>query len=68
LTEDYYIQFAKFEIRVKEEQRAREIFKFGLEKLKDNSKLYQEYLNFEKKTGKKEEIDSLILEKRRKIY
>lgn len=40
LNEEYYIQFAKFEIRNKEIQRAREIYKFGLDKLKNNDKLY----------------------------
>ena len=68
LTEEYYIQFAKFETFNKEFQRAREIYKFGLEKAKSNSKLYQNYLSFEKQLGQKEEIDSLVLEKRRGIY
>jgi crooked neck len=44
------VTFGRFEIRNKEYDRAREIFKFGLENIpKDKSKkLYEEYLGFEK--------------------
>lgn len=47
--------------------RAREIFKFGLENIsKDKSKnLYEEYLSFEKQFGKKEEIDDIVFQQRR---
>ncbi len=50
LKEDYFINFAKFETMEKEYERAREIYKFGLENIpKDKSKrLYEEYLAFEK--------------------
>ena len=52
----YYSNFAKFEVRNKEIERAREIFKFGLDNLpKDKSqKLYDIYLTFEKQYGAKE--------------
>jgi crooked neck len=33
LQEEYFIQFTRFEIRFKETDRAREIFKFGLENI-----------------------------------
>jgi len=44
------VNFARFEIKNQEFDRAREIFKFGLENIpKDKSKkLYEEYLSFEK--------------------
>lgn len=70
LKEEYFIQFAKFEIRNQECDRAREIFKFGLENIpKDKSKkLYEEYLGFEKQHGTKDDIDELIFNERRLHY
>ena len=68
--EDYFLTFARFEIRNKEYDRARAIFKFGLEKIPKERAggLYEEYLVFEKQWGAKEEIDGLIISKRRNKY
>jgi crooked neck len=68
--EDYFLSFARFEIRNKEYDRARAIFKFGLEKIPKEraGTLYEEYLAFEKQWGAKEEIDELIINKRRNKY
>jgi len=70
MKEDYFLFFAKFEIRQKEIDRARQIFRYGLENLpKDKAyKLYEAYVNFEKQHGDKDEIDDLILDKRRVYY
>ena len=70
LEEEYFINYGKFEIRCKQIERVREIFKHGLEHLpKHKAKiLYDIYLNFEKQYGHKEEIDLLIVEKRRSHY
>lgn len=70
LREEYFITFGRFEIKNKEYDRAREIFKFGLENLpKDKSKkLYEEYLGFEKQYGTKDDIDELIFNERRLHY
>ncbi|CAD8136165.1 unnamed protein product [Paramecium octaurelia] len=70
LKEEYFIDFGRFEIRNKEYERAREIFRFGLKNIaKDKAyQLYQEYLAFEKQYGEKDEIDQIILNKRRIFY
>lgn len=70
LQSKYFIEFARFETRAKEIQRAREIYHFGLANLpvESSQRLYEEYLGFEKQYGQKEEIDLVIVEKRRKMY
>ncbi|KAL4471338.1 hypothetical protein ABPG72_011115 [Tetrahymena utriculariae] len=70
LKEEYFINFAKFEIRNQEYDRAREIFKFGLENIpkEKSKKLYEEYLSFEKQHGTKDDIDELIFNERRLHY
>lgn len=70
MNEEYFVAFARFEVRNKEDDRAREIFKFGLENIpKDKSKrLYEEFLAFEKQHGTKDDIDELIFNERRLHY
>lgn len=70
LNQDYFLTFAKFEIRQREIDRARQIYRYGLENLpKDKSyKLYEAFVAFEKQYGNKEEIEDLILDKRRIYY
>jgi len=55
LNEDFFISFIKFEIRMKEFDRCRALFKYGLENIqKDkNQKLYKFYVKFEKMHGSK---------------
>jgi crooked neck len=55
LIEDFFIAFIKFEIREKEYERCRSLFKFGLDNInKENSqKLYKFYVKFEKMHGSK---------------
>jgi crooked neck len=70
MKEDFFLAFAKFEIRQRDTERARQIFRYGLENIpKDKAyKLYDAFVNFEKQYGSKEEIEDLILEKRRINY
>ena len=70
MKEEYFLSFAKFEIRQKEIDRARQIFRYGLENVPKNKsyKLYEAYVSFEKQHGDKDEIDDLILDKRRIHY
>jgi crooked neck len=70
LNEDFFIAFIKFEMRNKEFERCRVLFKFGLEKIpKEGShKLYKFYVKFEKMHGSKEDIEEVIYAKRRIYY
>lgn len=69
VNEDFFIQFIKFEIKMKEINRSRVLFKFGLDNIIDNNeKLKLFYTKFEKMYGFTEEIDELVIDKRRKIY
>jgi crooked neck len=64
------LDFAKFEIKLREYDRARQIFQFGLKHVsKENAKkLYELYLNFEKEHGTSAEIDEVVLGERRSHY
>ncbi|KAJ1901856.1 NineTeen Complex (NTC) component [Kickxella alabastrina] len=65
-----FISFAKFEVRMKEHERARAIYKYALERLpKSKSQaLYNQYTLFEKQFGDREEIENVIVTKRRMHY
>eukprot|EP01135_Chromosphaera_perkinsii_P004957 Nk52_evm1s307 gene=Nk52_evmTU1s307 len=79
--EELLIGFAQFEERHKEIERARAIYKYGLDLLrgrqqgggevgKNNSgdELYRQYTIFEKKHGDKSGVENVVLMKRRKVY
>jgi len=55
LVEEFFINFIKFEIKQKEFERARVLFKFGLDHIaKDKStRLYKFFVKFEKMHGTK---------------
>jgi crooked neck len=55
LNEDFFITFIKFEMRMKEFDRCRALFKYGLENItkEKNQKLYKFYVKFEKMHGTK---------------
>ncbi|KAJ2793114.1 NineTeen Complex (NTC) component [Coemansia guatemalensis] len=65
-----FISFAKFEVRMKEYERARAIYKYALERLpKSKSQaLYNQYTLFEKQFGGKDEIEDVVSNKRRMQY
>ncbi|KAI8143547.1 hypothetical protein BJV82DRAFT_713228 [Fennellomyces sp. T-0311] len=70
LDQKILVAFAKFEIKMKEFERARVIFKYGLERLpkSQSQSLYNQYTNFEKQYGDREGIEDVVLGKRRVQY
>ncbi|KAJ2455104.1 NineTeen Complex (NTC) component [Coemansia sp. RSA 2336] len=65
-----FISFAKFEVRMREHERARAIYKYALERLPKakSQSLYNQYTIFEKQFGDKDEIESVVVTKRRMEY
>ncbi|KAI8069529.1 hypothetical protein BC940DRAFT_297956 [Gongronella butleri] len=70
LDQKVLVAFAKFEIKMKEFDRARVIFKFGLDRLpkSKSQSLYNNYTNFEKQYGDTEGIETVVVGKRRVQY
>jgi len=70
LTEDFFISFIKFEMRNRENERCKVLFRYGMDNLpKDKStKLYKFYVKFEKMFGTTEGVEDVILTKRRIFY
>ncbi|CAO3675909.1 unnamed protein product [Rhizopus stolonifer] len=70
LDQKVLVAFAKFEIKTKEFERARVIFKYGLERLPKakSQSLYNQYTNFEKQYGDKAGIEEVVIGKRRVQY
>ncbi|KAI9252675.1 hypothetical protein BY458DRAFT_522730 [Sporodiniella umbellata] len=70
LDQKVLVAFAKFEIKAKEFERARVIFKYGLERLPKakSQSLYNQYTNFEKQYGDKAGIEEVVIGKRRVQY
>eukprot|EP00607_Mallomonas_marina_P002648 CAMPEP_0182437692 /NCGR_PEP_ID=MMETSP1167-20130531/85222_1 /TAXON_ID=2988 /ORGANISM="Mallomonas Sp, Strain CCMP3275" /LENGTH=794 /DNA_ID=CAMNT_0024630707 /DNA_START=25 /DNA_END=2409 /DNA_ORIENTATION=- len=69
-SEKLLINFARFEERCKEYDRARVIFKFALTQQSTDiiPELYSEYISFEKRHGTRERIEEAIVSKRREQY
>lgn len=65
-----FISFAKFETRHKEVERARAIYKYALERLpkSQSQSLYNQYTQFEKQYGDRQEIENVVAQKRRMQY
>ena len=70
LNEEFFLAFTDFEIRCHEYDRARVLFKHGVEKLQKHEapRLYQSYVNFEKQYGSKGSIELVVVNKRRAQY
>jgi crooked neck len=70
LEENFFLAFTKFEARNKEIDRARVLFKYALDNIPKEKagKLYSAFVAFEKQHGSKEEMELVILTKRRHIY
>ena len=62
--------FGQFEERAKESERARVIYKFGLDTLPRSQaqELYKKYVQFEKQHGDRKGIDDVISSKKRFQY
>ncbi|SCZ93111.1 BZ3500_MvSof-1268-A1-R1_Chr6-2g08467 [Microbotryum saponariae] len=69
-SQSLYSAFAKMEVRHKEYDRARVIYKFALERLPRTraTQLYAAYTNFEKQFGDRQAIETTVLGKRRIQY
>ncbi|ORY92420.1 hypothetical protein BCR35DRAFT_348818 [Leucosporidium creatinivorum] len=69
-SQSLYSSFAKMEVRHKEYERARVIYKFALDRLprSRSTQLYASYTNFEKQFGDRSGIETTVLGKRRIQY
>ncbi|KAM0787460.1 NineTeen Complex (NTC) component [Microbotryomycetes sp. NB124-2] len=69
-SQSLYSSFAKMEVRHKEYERARVIYKFALDRLprSRSTQLYAAYTNFEKQFGDRSGIEMTVLGKRRIQY
>ncbi|KAJ3308740.1 Crooked neck-like protein 1 [Boothiomyces sp. JEL0838] len=70
IDQNVYISFAKFETRQKEIDRARAIYQYALDKLPEGLKenLFNEFTLFEKQFGTKDELEDVVVAKRRLKY
>ncbi|ETO30214.1 hypothetical protein RFI_06906, partial [Reticulomyxa filosa] len=70
LTYEFYKEFAQLEISAKEYERARVIYKYGIDNIPKYKayELFQEYIKFEKQFGEKSSIDQVIFNKKRFEY
>ncbi|KAL2019235.1 hypothetical protein VTK56DRAFT_9962 [Thermocarpiscus australiensis] len=68
--ERLFIAFARYEARQKEYERARAIYKFGLDNLPRSRSmaLHAQYTTFEKQFGDREGVEDVVLTKRRRLY
>ena len=69
-TQELFLTFGQFEERAKESDRARVIYKFGLDTLPRSQaqELYKKYVQFEKQHGDRKGIDDVISSKKRFQY
>lgn len=70
IDEELFLCFAAFEERSREFERARTIYKQGLDVLPKeiSGELYKAYVSFEKKHGGREDVESVVVRKRREQY
>ncbi len=68
--EKLFVSYARFEAKLKEYERARAIYKFGLDNLPRarSMLLHKEYTTFEKQFGDREGIEDTVVSKRRRQY
>lgn len=68
--EKLFIAYARYEAKLKDYDRARAIYKFGLDNLPRSKSmlLHKEYTTFEKQFGDKEGVEDVVLSKRRRHY
>lgn len=68
--ERIFIAFARYEARLGEYERARAIYKFGLDNLPRSKSmtLHAQYTTFEKQFGDREGVEDVIITKRRRLY
>ena len=67
LDENFLIRFTKFEIKCKQFERAKMLFKYAIDHLpEDNQKrIHNYFLDFQKQYGTREDMEDMVLVKRR---
>jgi len=70
LKEEFFLAFCRFEIKCKEFDRSRILFKYALDRIPKGKavRLYNTFVKFEKQHGTYEEMEDIILSKRRSYY
>ncbi|KAF2842298.1 TPR-like protein [Patellaria atrata CBS 101060] len=70
MDEKIFIEYARFETKLKELERARVIYKYALNALprSKSARLHKSYTTFEKQFGDKDGVEDVILSKRRVHY
>jgi crooked neck len=70
MSEKIFIEYARFECRLKEYERARAIYKFALDRMPRSQSqiLHKSYTTFEKQFGDQEGVEDVVLAKRRVQY
>lgn len=70
LNEDIFIKYAQFEVRRGDFEKANRVYKLGLLKLgpERSRELYAAYVLHTKQTGSRDEIEQLLIDKRRAHY
>ncbi|KAJ9157735.1 TPR-like protein [Pleurostoma richardsiae] len=68
--ESLFIAYAQYEAKLKDYERARAIYKFGLDNLprSKSMRLHKKYTTFEKQFGDREGVEDVVLSKRRVYY
>ncbi|KAL6708459.1 NineTeen Complex (NTC) component [Coniothyrium glycines] len=70
MDEKLFMEYARFEARLKELERARAIYKFALDRMPRSKSvnLHKAFTTFEKQYGDKDGIEDVVLSKRRVYY
>ena len=70
MDETIFTEYARFEAKLKEYDRARAIYRYALDRLPRSkaNKLHKSYTTFEKQFGDREGVEDVILSKRRVQY
>jgi crooked neck len=71
LNEEVFIKYAQFELRRGDVEKANRVYRIGLSKLSEPGKskqLYAAYVQHMKQTGTRDEIEQILLDKRRAHY
>lgn len=70
MSEKVIMEFCRFEVRMKELERARFLYKWALDRLprSKSRNLHKAYTTFEKQFGDADGVEDVVLEKRRVLY
>jgi crooked neck len=70
MDEQLFLEYARFEARLREYERSRAIYRFALDRMPRSKSvtLHKAFVKFEKQQGDKEGIEDIVLSKRRVHY